>query len=115
MKLFMFYLGGNAGKSNIEVHDIQFAATETPEAAWPFLREVWFGDKDKLHIDGYAEITWADGYRITLSQQPPEGQQRLWFVNAGAYQPSTLAELHALTYSWQPMRSKPAAKPWRRC
>lgn len=26
MNLFMFYIGGNAGKSNIEVHDIQFVA-----------------------------------------------------------------------------------------
>lgn len=27
-KLYMFYLGGNAGRSNIEVHDIQFAETQ---------------------------------------------------------------------------------------
>ena len=26
MNLYMFYVGGNAGKSNIEVHDIQFVA-----------------------------------------------------------------------------------------
>lgn len=95
MKLFMFYLGGSAGKSNIEVHDIQFAVSETPEQAWPYLREVWFGDKDKLHIDGFAELQWADGYRITLSQHPSQSHLRLWFVNAGAYRPDELAELHA--------------------
>lgn len=61
MKLFMFYIGGNAGKSNIEVHDIQFVVAEKPTDAWPALREAWFGDKDKIHIDGYAEITWVDG------------------------------------------------------
>jgi len=33
MFLFVFYLGGNAGKSNIEVHDIQFVAAQTPEGA----------------------------------------------------------------------------------
>lgn len=96
MYLYMFYIGGNAGKSNIEVHDIQFVAAREPQDAWPTLREVWYGDKDKIHIDGYARITWADGYRIELKpEQPQASSPRLYFVNAGAYHPDTLAELHA--------------------
>lgn len=95
MNLFMFYVGGNAGKSNIEVHDIQFVAAEQPEDAWPALREAWFGDADKIHVDGYARIVWADGYRVSLLPEPASGSERLFFVNAGAYHPSTLAELHA--------------------
>lgn len=95
MYLYLFYLGGNAGKSNIEVHDIQFVTAEKPEDAWPALREAWFGDADKVHIDGYARVTWADGYAVTLSDAPPTNDKRLWFVNAGAYTPSSLAELHA--------------------
>ncbi|MDA5521065.1 DUF1543 domain-containing protein [Yersinia kristensenii] len=95
MYLYMFYLGGNAKKSNIEVHDIQFVAAQKPEDAWPALREAWFGDPDKVHIDGYARITWVDGYAITLSDTPPIGSNKLFFVNVGAYHPSALAELHA--------------------
>ncbi|WP_045046815.1 DUF1543 domain-containing protein [Rouxiella chamberiensis] len=95
MYLYMFYVGGNAGKSNIEVHDIQFAAAEQPEHAWPALREAWFGDADKIHVDGYARIMWADGYAISLSSTPPAHNKKLFFVNAGAYDPSSLAELHA--------------------
>lgn len=96
MNLYMFYLGGNAGKSNIEVHDIQFVAARAPQDAWPALRDAWFGDKDKVHIDGYARIQWADGYRIQLAKEkPPENAPHLFFVNAGAYHPDTLAELHA--------------------
>lgn len=95
MDLYMFYLGGNAGKSNIEVHDIQFAVAEKPKDAWPALRQAWFGDADKVHIDGYAKITWADGYSVSLSDSPPSSKQRLWLVNAGAYHPTCLAELHA--------------------
>ena len=38
MNLYMFYVGGNAGKSNIEVHDIQFVAARVPNDAWPALR-----------------------------------------------------------------------------
>ena len=32
-KLHMFYLGGNAGRSNIEVHDIQFAVCDNYQEA----------------------------------------------------------------------------------
>ncbi|MBK5072666.1 DUF1543 domain-containing protein [Budviciaceae bacterium CWB-B4] len=95
MFLYMFYLGGNAGKSNIEVHDIQFVVAEKPEDAWPALRSVWFGDADKIHIDGYAKITWVDGYSVSVSLTPSGKENRLFFVNAGGYHPSTLAELHA--------------------
>ncbi len=41
MKLYMFYVGGNAGKSNIEVHDVQFVAAEQPTDALAD-RENWF-------------------------------------------------------------------------
>lgn len=94
MKLFMFYVGGNAGKSNIEVHDVQFAAVNTPEEAWPLLRDVWFGDKDKIHVDGYASINWVDGFDISLSKEPSESEYKLYFINVGGYVSSTLAELH---------------------
>ncbi|WP_272573207.1 DUF1543 domain-containing protein [Providencia sp. PROV259] len=94
MKLFMFYIGGNAGKSNIEVHDIQFVIAEKPEDAWPTLRESWFGDKDKIHIDGYAVITWADGFDVILSREPSKTSHKLYFVNVGGYTPNSLAELH---------------------
>ncbi len=94
MNLYIFYVGGNAGKSNIEVHDIQFAAVEKPQDAIPLLREAWFGDKDKIHLDGYARVTWADGYDVTLSSRPDSGSKKLYFVNAGGYLPHTLAEQH---------------------
>ncbi len=94
MNLYMFYIGGNAGKSNIEVHDIQFVAANEPQDAWPALREAWFGDKDKLHIDGYSRITWVNGYSVTLSPEPSPTANRLFFVNVGGYRPDTLAELH---------------------
>lgn len=106
MNLYMFYVGGNAGKSNIEVHDIQFVAARKPNDAWPALREAWFGDSDKIHIDGYSRITWADGYSVTLSPEPPQTTKRLFFVNAGGYRPDTLAELHEYDLSSPKMPSR---------
>ena len=92
--LYMFSLGGNAGKSNIEVHDIQFVVADSVEAAIPALREAWFGDVDKLHLDGDQLVTWVNGYDVRLSTTADSQTQRLWFVNVGGYAPHTLAELH---------------------
>jgi len=94
VSLYMFYLGGNAGRSNIEVHDVQFVAVSQVEDAYPLLREAWFGDKDKLHLDGYMQVKWADGYDVTLSNEKPAGQLKLFFVNVGGYRPGQLAEVH---------------------
>lgn len=90
----MFYVGGTAPGANIELHDVQFVAAEQPEEAFPLLREKWFGDKSKVHIDGYARIEWADGYDVMLCAAPFHGPQKLFFVNVGGYRSDELAELH---------------------
>lgn len=93
--LYMFYLGGNAGRSNIEVHDVQFVACESVEEAIPALKAAWFGDTDKVHIDGYQIVNWADGYAIDLVRDGAEnGGLNLYFVNVGGYLPHQLAEAH---------------------
>ncbi|MHC1478691.1 DUF1543 domain-containing protein [Frateuria aurantia] len=93
-QLYMFYVGGNAGRSNIEVHDIQFAAVSRPEQAYSALREAWYGDPDKLHLDGYMPITWADGYAVSLGARPCPSGLKLFFINMGGYHQEQLAELH---------------------
>lgn len=92
--LYMFYVGGNAGRSNIEVHDVQFAAVARVEEAYPSLREAWFGDPDKLHLDGYMPITWVDGHDVALGQEKCLSGLKLFFVNMGGYRKDSLAELH---------------------
>ena len=59
-KLHMFYLGGNAGRSNIEVHDIQFVVCDNYQEAVPALKAAWFGDAGKIHIDGWQVVDLAD-------------------------------------------------------
>ena len=91
--LLMFYVGGTAPGANIELHDVQFAA-DRPDEAYPLLREKWFGDKRKVHVDGYARIDWADGYDVSLEPAPFAGEEKLFFVNVGGYRSDELAELH---------------------
>ncbi len=93
-KLYQFYVGGNAGHSNIEVHDIQFVICERYEDAIPILKSRWFGDADKIHIDGWQVINWADGYDVSVTDKPSESEERLFFVNVGGYEKGNLAELH---------------------
>ena len=97
--LHLFYLGGNAGKSNIEVHDVQFAICDTWQQAIPALKAAWFGDADKIHIDGWQIISWADGYDIHIAPKSEtaisgSGSLKLYFVNVGGYRADALPEAH---------------------
>ena len=93
--LFLFYVGGEAPGANIEVHDVQFVAAETPQQAFPRLIERWYGIPESLHVDTYSRVTWADGYDVALASEPPRSDHRLWFLNIGGYRPGHIAELHA--------------------
>lgn len=93
-RLHLFYIGGTAGRSNIEVHDVQFAAIRHIPDAYPSLRDAWFGDPASLHLDGYAAVLWADGFDVALAPEPDPSGFKLFFVNMGGYRRGVLAELH---------------------
>lgn len=93
--LYQFYIGGTAGRANIELHDVQFAAVSRVQDAYPALREAWFGDPGSLHLDGYMRIDWADGFDVHLAPEPDPSGLTLFFVNMGGYRADSLAELHA--------------------
>ncbi|AYD05225.1 DUF1543 domain-containing protein [Neorhizobium sp. NCHU2750] len=95
MKLFMFYIGGDCGGSNIELHDIRFSIGESPEACHDDLRRQWWGDPKSLHLDCWGELTQADGFDIELvtgSTEPSE--DKLFFLNLGGYDVTEFEELH---------------------
>ena len=93
-RLYQFYIGGTAGRANIELHDVQFAAVARVQDAYPALREAWFGDPSSLHLDGYVDITWADGFDVRMADGLDPSGLTLFFVNMGGYRKDTLAELH---------------------
>lgn len=96
MKLFAVFIGGEHPRANIELHDMRFVAGETLEATIPQLREAWWGDPASLHIDGYAELTEADGWEVELvpGKAPETPARSLWFVNLGGYTPDLFGEQH---------------------
>lgn len=95
MKLFMFYVGGDCGSSNIELHDIRFSVGESMEDCYPDLRKQWWGDPESLHLDCWGAIDQADGYDVELVRDAvPADQPKLFFLNMGGYDPKQFGELH---------------------
>jgi hypothetical protein len=95
MKLFMFYVGGDCGNANVELHDVRFSIGETPEDCFDDLRRQWWGEPGSLHLDCWGTVEQADGHDIALSTEPLVGApEKLFFVNLGGYDPSEFAELH---------------------
>jgi len=91
----MFYVGGDCGNANVELHDVRFSIGKTPEDCFDDLRRQWWGEPKSLHLDCWGAVEQADGYDIELSTAPPaDGQHKLFFVNLGGYDPSEFGELH---------------------
>ena len=95
MNLFIIYIGGAHTQSLIELHDIRFVIAETIEDTYPILRQTWWGTPTSLHLDAWGILNYADGYRISISNQPQENSiQQLYFVNLGGYDNNQFTELH---------------------
>ena len=92
--LFLVVLGGRTDQSLIELHDVRFVVGGCIEDTYPELRRQWFGRRRGLHLDSFMAVHCIVGWRFTLQPEPSSDKQRLWFVNLGAYQPDSLAELH---------------------
>lgn len=91
----MFYVGGDCGNSNIELHDVRFSVGETPQACYADLRRQWWGDPKSLHLDCWSAVEQADGYDIKLTKAgTPQGDNRLFFLNLGGYRREEFGELH---------------------
>jgi hypothetical protein len=67
MKLFMFYVGGDCGNSNVELHDVRFSIGERPVDCFEDLRRQWWGEPKSLHLDCWGAVEQADGHDLELS------------------------------------------------
>ena len=110
--LFLVVLGGRLPAAHIELHDVRFVVGRTIDDTLPALRRQWFGARRGLHLDSWMQVRWVDGHRVELRAEPYGGEQRLWFVNLGGYDPGQLAEQHAfaLVVARSPQAAKAQAK-----
>jgi hypothetical protein len=91
----MFYVGGSVEHSNIELHDVRFTVGKSAKDCHDDLRAQWWGTPDSLHVDSWYEVNQVDGYDITLSHEPQEGPEKLFFINLGGYTNGVFEEAHA--------------------
>lgn len=97
LKLFAVLLGGRADGCHIELHDVVFAIGETIKDTHAQLVQRWFGNKKRLHIDSYIELSHIDGYQVSISNEKPTGEhanKKIFFVNFGAYKENYFGEIH---------------------
>ena len=122
--LYLVVLGGRSSKANIELHDVRWVVGSKIEDTYDQLRNDWFGSPDGLHIDSYKKIDSIDGYRIYLRNKKNQElknnilkkekspNKKLWFVNIGGYDPSSMQEKHefGLVVASNPLKAKNIAK-----
>ena len=60
-KLFIFYAGGDAGNSNIELQDVRFSLDVTPESYYDDLRAQWWGSS-LTTVDAIRTIARSNGH-----------------------------------------------------
>lgn len=94
MRLFAVIVGGAVEGCHVELHDTRFVAGERIEDCYAALKAQWWGTPESLHLDAWGPLGWADGFRVELTDEDVPGDQRLWFVNLGGYDPAQFDELH---------------------
>lgn len=95
LNLYAVYLGGRAPKCNTELHDVVFVVGERIEDTYEQLLDLWFGSPEGLHLDSWMVLDVVDGFEVSISREPCPGEEKLFFVNLGAYRPGVFTELHA--------------------
>ena len=53
--------------------------------------------RDKVHIDAWTKVQYADGYKVSVqlkSASPAEHGQKLYFINLGGYKENEFEEYH---------------------
>ena len=93
MQLYAIYIGGDIAGANLELHDLRFVVADTIEGTYDRLRHDWWGTPASLHLDCWAELTHADGYRIALKPEPSQETLKLFFIHLGGYD-GTFGEAH---------------------
>lgn len=95
----MVLLGSKVAGRTVEQHDFFFGIGTSLKALVPEMHAFWPEAGSSLHIDGWREVTYVDGYQVDVSltsesNTAPDDGKRLFFINLGGYQAGKLEEQH---------------------
>jgi hypothetical protein len=97
VKLFLVLLGSKARGRNVEQHDYFLGIATSLKDLVPAMKAFWPEAGNSLHLDGWREVTYVDGYRIKVvlkKEATVSTSKKLFFINLGGYQPHKLEEQH---------------------
>ena len=95
MKLFYVILGATPKGRNIEQHDVFFGIAENLKDLVPDMKDFWKEADEKIHIDAYQEVKFADGYEVKFVEKGQEfSDNQLYFINLGGYKKGYFEEFH---------------------
>jgi len=90
---------------------MRFVIAERIEDTYDQIRDSWWGKPEKLHIDAWGELKYADGYNIQFKNEPTKDtENKLFFVNLGGYDSNEFTELHKNVFIVAPNESKAKVK-----
>ncbi|MBS1750782.1 MAG: DUF1543 domain-containing protein [Bacteroidetes bacterium] len=99
LKLFMLLLGCKPNGRHTEQHDIFFGIGRSLKDLKEDMHAFWPEANQKLHLDGWREITRVDGYAVNIfpRNEKPHNQAmetKLFFLNLGGYKQNEFEEYH---------------------
>ncbi len=97
LKLFMVLIGCKPIGRHTEQHDIYFGIANELKELIPEFIQFWPDAKNKMHIDGWREVTQANGQAISIvsrANKNNESDHQLYFINLGGYKKDILEEFH---------------------
>lgn len=94
LKLYMAILGCTPPTRLTEQHDVFFGIGTSINELVPDMYAFW-PDGGQLHVDSWREVTYVNGYKISIIPKTVEANDdRLFFLNLGGYRPGDLEEYH---------------------
>lgn len=96
LKLFMLLLGCTPLGRHTEQHDVFFGIASKLSDLIPDMKAFWPEAQDKLHVDGWREVTHVGNYHIAVvaKAEAVTNPEQLYFLNLGGYKPGEMEEFH---------------------
>ncbi|WP_211327166.1 DUF1543 domain-containing protein [Chitinophaga flava] len=96
LKLYMLLLGCDLPGRHTEQHDVFFGVARKVSDLVPDLKAFWPEAGEKLHVDGWREVSHVNNYRITVvpRTETVDNPEQLYFLNLGGYKPGEMEEFH---------------------
>jgi hypothetical protein len=97
MKLYMVLLGCKPEGRHTEQHDVFFGIAPALKDLIPAFKSFWPEAKGKIHVDGWREVNYANGYQVVITPKAEKTQEptgELYFINLGGYKKGEFEEFH---------------------